>query len=224
MKDGQMKKAAWISGLILLTSCASNSESVKTVNTDLKVKGHVGSAKLGLDSENVAILQEEKQAQDELNIQEAVNMRLRDEVNHYHGELKECLSNLADKRLGGNGKIPELPDIDNLQPETDTTEEFGQTEDGSLKVVRKSSFIQKLKNARAYDKSLRAMTKVLTKQNDQCQMNLEIARNKAGLPGKKAQAQGYFNEKGKWVETKKGESNLNDAFEIQADNASKGGH
>ncbi|WP_141735940.1 hypothetical protein [Oligoflexus tunisiensis] len=217
-----MKKLALISGLILLTSCASDSDSVKTVNTDLKVKGQVGSAKLGLDNDNVAILQEEKQAQDELNIQEAVNMRLKDEANHYHGELRECLSYLADKRLGGNGKIPDLPDIDNLQAETDTTEEFGQTEDGSLKVVKKTSFIHKLKNARSYDKSLRAMTKLLSKQNDQCQMDLEIARNKAGLPGKKTQAQGYFNEKGNWVETKKGESNLNDAFEIQSDNSAKG--
>jgi hypothetical protein len=224
MEDGQMKKLALISSLIVLASCASNEETVKTVNTDLKVKGQVGSAKLGLDADNVAILQEEKQAQDELNIQEAVNMRLKDDANHYHGELKECLTYLADKRLGGNGKIPELPDIDNLQSETETTEEFGQTKDGSLKVVRKTSFIQKLKNARSYDKSLRAMIKVLSKQNDQCQMNLEVARNKAGLPGKKTQAQGYFNEKGKWVETKKGESSLDDAFEIQADNASKAGH
>lgn len=206
---------------LILTSCASNPETLKPVNTSLKVKGKVGDAKLGVNDDNVAIIQEEKQAQDELTIQDAVNMRLKDEAGHHQGELKECLTYLADKRLGGKGKIADMPDIDNLENDSDTTEEFGETEDGSLKVVKKTSFTQRLKNARAYDKSLRAITKVLVKQNEQCQMDLQLARNKAGLAGKKSQAEGYFNANGKWVETKRGEQNLNDAFEIQSENADK---
>lgn len=205
-------------------ACSSNPETIKPINTNLDVKGQVGSAKLGVNEDNVAILQDEKQAQDELTIQEAVNMRLFDEASHQRSELKECLTYLADKRMGGSGKIPEMPDIDNLKTETEEKEEFGQAEDGSLKVVKKSSFVQRLRNARSYDKSLRAVTKVLEKQNSQCQMDLEVARNKAGLPGKKVQAEGYFNSKGTWVETKRGEGNLNDAFEIQAENKDKGSH
>lgn len=205
-------------------ACSSNPETIKPINTDLDVKGQVGSAKLGVNEDNVAILQEEKQAQDELTVQEAVNMRLFDEAAHQKSELKECLTYLADKRLGGSGKIPELPDLDNLKTETEEKEEFGQAKDGSLKIVKKSSFVQRLRNSRSYDKSLRSVTKLLEKQNSQCQMDLEVARNKAGLPGKKAQAEGYFNSKGTWVETKRGETNLNDAFEIQAENKDKASH
>lgn len=203
----------------LSVSCATNPDIVKPVETKLDVKGNVGDGKLGINDKNEAIIQEEKQAQDELVIQDAVNMRLKDEAGHHQGELKECLTYLADKRLGGNGKIPEIPDVDSLKTDEDSTEEFGQTDDGSLKMVKKTSFMGRLKNARSYEKSLRSITKVLEKQNEQCQMNLELARNKVGLPSKKAQAEGYFNSNGKWVQTKKGESGVSDAFEIQADRA-----
>ena len=69
------------------------------------VKGNVGESKLGVNDNNEAIIQQERQAQDELLIQESVNMRLQDDANHEEGELKECLKYLADKRLGGNGTL-----------------------------------------------------------------------------------------------------------------------
>jgi len=202
-------------------SCASNPDAVRPIDTKLNVRGTIGDAKLGINDKNEAIVQEERQAQDELLIQETVNMRLQDDANHYEGELKECLTYMADKRLGGNGELPEIPDVSNLKTQDDVQEEFGSTEDGSLKIVKKSSFTARLKNARSYEKSLRAITKVLKKQNEGCQMKLEAARNRVGLPGKKATAEGYFNSSGKWVETRRGENSLSDAFEIQADNAQK---
>ncbi len=219
-----MKSLVLVS-VVLLTdfSCATNPNVVKSIDTKMDVKGNVGSSKLGLNDKNEVIVQEERQAQDELLIQESVNMRLQDEVDHYEGELRECLKYRADSRLGGNGEMPEIPDVSNLKPDEDTQEEFGSTDDGSLKVVRKSFFVSRLKNARIYEKSMRSITKVLKKQNEACQMKLEVARNKAGLPGKKVTAEGYFNSKGTWVETKSGENSVGDAFEIQADHAQKAG-
>lgn len=207
-----------------VVSCASNPNEVKTIDTSIDVRGNVGDSKLGVNKKQEAVIQQERQAQDELSIQEAVNLRLQDDLNHEEGELKECLKYLADERLGGNGRLPEMPDVSNLKTEDNVDEEFGATEDGKLKVVKKTFFVERLKNARSYEKSIRAMTKVLKTQNEQCQMKLEVARVKAGLPGKKAQAEGYFNSSGKWVETRKGENSLNDAFEIQADNKAKAGH
>ncbi|RYZ89826.1 MAG: hypothetical protein EOP04_05740 [Proteobacteria bacterium] len=220
-----MKAFAMTLSLVILTSaCATNPDKVREIETKLNVKGNVGDSKLGINDKNEAIIQQERQAQDELMIQESVNMRLQDDASHEEGELKECLKYLADKRLGGNGIIPEIPDVSSLKKDDETQEDFGTTEDGSLKVVKKTSFNERLRNARSYEKSLRAMTKVLKKQGEDCQMKLEFARNKAGLPGKKTTAEGYFNANGKWVETKRGEGNLNDAFEIQADNAAKAGN
>ncbi|MBC7533800.1 MAG: hypothetical protein H7318_19710 [Oligoflexus sp.] len=209
---------------LALVSCATNPEKVHDVDTKLDVKGNIGDSKIGINDKNEAIIQQEHQAQDELTMQDAVNMRLQDDANHYEGELKECLTYIADKRLGGNGTIPEIPDVSNLKTDDDITEDMGTDKDGTLKIVKKSSFRQRLIHARSYEKSLRAITKLLKKQDEQCEMNLELARNKVGLPGKKTAAEGYFNKEGKWVETKRGETNVNDAFEIQANNASKSGH
>ena len=207
-----------------LISCASDPRAVQAIDTNITVKGNIGDSKLGLNAKNEVIIQHERQAQDELMIQDAVNMRLQDKANHHEGELKECLTYLADKRLGGTGEIPETLDVSNLKTDENVTEDFGTAEDGTLKFVRKSSFVGRLRNARSYEKSLRAVTKVLKSQDEQCQMKLELARNKVGLPGKKTAAQGYFNANGNWVETKRGENSLSDAFEIQADNANKAGH
>lgn len=207
-----------------LISCASNPNVVHDIDTQIEVKGNVGEAKLGLNKNREVILQVERQAQDELLIQEAVNMRLHDEMGHYEGELEECLRFQADRRIGGNGVVPEMPDTSALKTEDDYTEDFGTVKDGSLQIVKKTFFRDRLKNARSYDKSLRAMTKLLKKQNEQCQMNLEVARTKAGLSGKKVMAEGYFNDKGNWVQTRRGETSVSDAFELQADNTQRAGH
>jgi hypothetical protein len=198
-------------------SCATNPNVVRTLDTRIEVKGNIGEGKLGLNDKHEAIIQHERQAQDELLIQDAVNMRLQDDLNHYEGELSECLKYMADERLGGSGQMPAMPNIDNLQTEAIATEEFGASEDGSLKIVKKTYYLERLKNARAYEKSIRSMTKVLKDQNASCQMKLEIARNKAGLPGKKIIAEGYFTQKGAWVQTRRGENSLSDALELQAE-------
>ncbi len=210
-----------LSLLALTLSCSSNTEKVKEIDTKLDVRGKVGDSKLGINDDKVAVIQEERQAQDELMIQESVNMRLQDDANHEEGELKECLKYMADPRLGGNGKLPDVPDVSSLKNDESVNEQFGVTEDGKLKVVKKTSFVERLKNARDYEKSLRSITKLLKKQGEECQLKLEIARNKAGLPGKKIQAEGYFNSAGKWIETRRGEKDLNDAFEIQSENKDK---
>lgn len=206
---------------LAISACASNPNEMKDIDTKLEVKGKVGDSKLGVNDKNEAIIQQERQAQDELLIQDSVNMRLQDDANHVEGELKECLKYLADQRLGGNGVLPEVPDVSSLRNDDNSQEDIGTAEDGSLKVVKKTGFVDRLQNARSYEKSLRAITKVIKRQNEECQMKLEIARNKIGLPGKKVQAEGYFNSNGKWVETKRGERSLDDAFEIQAENKDK---
>ncbi|RYZ48599.1 MAG: hypothetical protein EOP07_25570, partial [Proteobacteria bacterium] len=55
-----------------IVSCASNPNEVKTIDTKMDVRGNVGDSKLGVNKNQEAVIQQERQAQDELSIQEAV--------------------------------------------------------------------------------------------------------------------------------------------------------
>lgn len=205
---------------VLLNACATNEYKVKTISTALDVKGNVNGQKLGINGDNEVILQEEVRAQDELRIAEAVNFSFEEDISREAFELKRCRRDMADPRLGGNGVLPEETDYD-LRPFEKVKEEFGLAEDGDLKIVRRTYYADRLKTARQYDVSLRKMLKVVKRQAEECMFKLGQARVKSGLPSERVNAEGYFNSKGKWVETRKGENSVGDAFEIQADNKAR---
>lgn len=208
--------------IMALTACTTNEYKVKTISTALDVKGNVNGQKLGINGDNEVILQEEVRAQDELRIAENVNLSFESDIESVAAELKRCKRDLADPRLGGSGVLPPDGEYD-MRPFEKVKEEFGLTEDGDLKIVRRSYYADRLKAARSYDKSLRRMLKFITRQNYECLFELGLARDKAGLPSDRVMAEGYFNSKGIWVETRKGEQSVGDAFEIQAENKARSG-
>jgi hypothetical protein len=215
-------KTIMILAALALNACATNDYKVKTISTALDLKGNVNGQKLGLNGENEAILQEEVRAQDELRIAENVNAYFEEKIASEAAEIKRCMTDLADPRLGGRGELPAEIDYD-MRPFEKVKEEFGLAEDGDLKIVRKSYYVDRLKAARSYDVSLRKMLKVVKRQHEECMFKLGIARNKAGLPSERVMAEGYFTSNGKWVETRKGENSVGDAFEIQAENKARSG-
>jgi hypothetical protein len=85
-----------------------------------------------------------------------------------------------------------------------------------IKVKKEMNFTEELKSERAHEESIRSMQRLVSAQTEECEHELGIARVKAGLPEKRYTAEGYFTEDGTWVETRKGEQSLGDAFEIQA--------
>lgn len=208
--------------VLSLSACSTTDYKVQTISTKLDVKGNVNGQKLGINDQNEVILQEEVRAQDELRTAEAVNMSFEENIRYEAFELKRCKRDLADPRLGGHGELPPESEYD-LRPYEKVKEEFGLAEDGDLKIVRKSYFVDRLKTARQYDTSLRKMIKVLKRLNEECTFKMGMARNKVGLPSERVMAEGYFNAKGTWVETRKGENSLGDAFEIQAENKARSG-
>jgi hypothetical protein len=161
---------------VVLNACATGYE-VKTISTKLDVKGNVNGQKLGLNDENEAILQEEVRAQDELRIAEAVNSSFEYDISVEAAEVKRCRMDLADPRIGGSGMIPAEVDYD-LRPFEKVKEEFGLAEDGDLKIVRKSYYVDRLKTARQYDSSLRKMVKIVKRQLEECKFKLKIAQEK----------------------------------------------
>jgi hypothetical protein len=221
-----MKTFISIVAAMYLNACASNAYEVKTVETKLNVKGEVNGQKLGINDKNEAIMQEEVRAQDELRIAQVVSEHFEEQLRNEAAELKRCKRDLADPRLGGRGEL--APDTDtDVAPYDAVKEEFGLADDGDLKIVRKSYYVDRLKSARAYSVTIQKMLKLIKRHNEECTLKLGIARNKAGLPSERVMAQGYFNEKGQWVETRQAEQTVGDAFEIQAGNkatATEPGH
>jgi len=200
-----------------ISGCSSGYE-VKKVDTELMAKGQVGDRTVGINSDNELILQEEQTAADELRVQESINGQLLGTYESERFELKRCRVDVSDTRLGGTGIIPPISEIDGMKAPETVREEIGLTEDGQVKVVRKSYYKDKLKLERAYERSLQKMTAVTTRHKEECEYKMAQARRAAGLPSARYSGSGYFTSSGVWVKTRNVENSLDDAFAIQAQN------
>lgn len=200
--------------VVLLSSCATRYE-VKEVKTQLEVKDSIDGKKIGLNSKKEVVVQSETNASDELRSQQWANSRLQDELKYQYDDLKQCREDLADPRLGGTGELNDLPEVASLQL-VEAKEEFGMTGEGSLKIVKKEYFLDRLEAERKLALTLQKEIKSVTKFNDACKRKMSAARLKVGLPGKRYEAKGYFMEDGTWVQTKRAEMDVNDAYELSA--------
>ena len=203
--------------LAISTGCATTPHEVETVETEMEVKSKMGDKTIGLNDEGQAILQEETSAADELRIQNAVNENLSAELNGEAFYLNRCREDIADPRLGGNGEVEEIKAIDDMRPVDEVKEEFGLDEsDGTLKVVRKEFYVEKLKSARKFEKSLKKLLRVVKKHRKSCERKMGYARQRAGLPAQRFNGSGFFDGEGDWIQTGEAENNLDDAFRIMS--------
>jgi hypothetical protein len=203
--------------VFVFSSCATTSENkVQEIETKMEVKGQVSGGKLGIDDEGDAVIQQDNMADDELRTQIMVNSRLGEELKTEHFMLQSCRDDMSDPRLGGHGEPEEIPEIDKMKNATDVREQFGLDDDGNLRFVKREYYIERLKNERKYETSVRQMLKTVKRHRLLCEKKMSIARNRAGLPGDRYTADGYFTSNGTWVETRKAEQTLDDAFEISA--------
>lgn len=205
-------------GLITLLSfsCTTEDKTVKEVDTKLEKKGAVGGKTIGLNDDKEAIIQEETAVDDEMRRQEWVNNKLEEELNAEHLELQRCRDDLADPRLGGSGEVAEIPEVDNIKNPNEVKEELGITADGNLKMVKKEFLVDKIKSEKKYETSLTNLVKTVKKHNTQCGQKMARARVTAGLPAQRYKAEGTYDSKGNWTQTRKAEITLDDAFEIRA--------
>lgn len=192
-----------------------SSEEVQTIDTAVEVKGQVDDKKLGLNDDGEAILQREVDADDEFLIQQRLNLELESDLEHQRKQLETCSIDMADPRLGGDGEFPELDEPGARMSPGEIREEFGLNEDGQLKVVQRESFVKNLKVARKYEGRLRTLIDMTERHRRKCEMRMRTARVKAGLPADRYRAEGYFESGGRWIETRKAELSIDDAFEIK---------
>jgi len=206
---------------ILGFSCTSSDKKITEIDTKLDQKGSVDGKRIGLNDEGEAIIQEEVDADDELRRQQWANNRIYENLENDHHDLNHCRNDLADPRLGGSGEVQPIPEIDSMKSLDSIKEDFGLSEDGGLKVVRKEFYVDRLKKERKYEVSLLKTQKIVKKHLAECERKMGYARTKHGLPAKRYTAKGYFDQSGTWIQVRKAELTLDDAFEIRAKDQSK---
>ena len=200
----------------VLLSCTVKEHTVKELDTELSAnKGKVGDAVVGINSKNQVVVQEESLATDDLLVQRAVNYRLQEDYENEAYKLKQCRVDLSDQRLGGNGELPEYKEVVSFKDIVEIKEEMGLV-DGEIKVVKKSFFDEQYKSEKKLTTTLYKMIAVAKDSRERCERRMEIARRNAGLPGNRYVSEGYFTGNGVWVQTRRGERNLDEAFEISA--------
>jgi len=174
--------------MVFLNSCATPNQ-VKQVDSFIEVKGRVGGQVLGLNNSKELILQEENSAADELRLQQAINLHLRDKLDYEAYDLKSCRMDMADNRLGGNGEMPQNLDLDGIKTSEQIKEQIGLNKDKDVRIVKTTYFLDQLKIEREYGSSLEKMTKLVTKQREECEFKMAQVRVRVGLPGKRIMAE-----------------------------------
>lgn len=209
----------WIFGALIVLSavaCRSKDHVVEDVDTHLESKGQSNDGEIGLNEKGQAILQSKTSASAELTIQEHVNEKLQSDLDSERHQLLLCRRDLSDPRLGGTGEMSAIPEVDNLKMPEATDERLGRDEKGKLVVVRKSFFDEKLQSERDYGKALQDVLRVVKRNREECEQKMGVARTKHGLPAQRYVAKGqYIN--GQWMETRRAENSLDDAFEIRSE-------
>ena len=196
----------------ILSACSS---TPKAVDNQIDVKGSTQNGVIGL-KDGKAIIQEESLADQELRRQQWTNYELERALVDEHYWLKRCRTEIADPRLGGNGELKEIPEIDNMKSTTEVREEFGVVNNGDLKFVKREDYLERIGNERKYEQSLRQLLKLVLKSKADCERQMGYARLKIGLPSARYSGKYTYTEMGAIGETiQENENNLDDAFRIK---------
>ena len=198
---------------VFLMSCSS-AQTIRQLDTEIDTKGQTQDGIIGL-KDGQALIQKQEFADQELRTQEWSNYALEDKVKGEYYWVKRCREEIADSRLGGNGEVTELPEIDNLKTPDGIKEEIGLADNKALKIVKTQNYIEKLNIERKYQTALETTLKILEKNRSGCERKMGQARLKAGLPSQRIQGDHTITPEGNvGVVMRKHENSLDDAFEI----------
>ena len=206
-----------------MSACSSNPHIAKDLeDSKIEKKGEFQGATIGLNSNKEVVIEKKTPAESELRALAAKAYDLEVSLASETEQLSRCREELADSRLGGSGKVVEIPEVDNLKPTSQIQEEFGITKEGNLSFVRKEMFLDRLQGERKYVDSLKEQLKLSEKHRKTCMRDLRQARVRSGLPAERYSGQGHY-ENGKYIQTRRAEQNLDDAFAISSEEAARAG-
>jgi hypothetical protein len=211
-----MKTLAAFLVLASLTGCASKKFGDQKLQTQLETSDNKKSEKLGFDKDRNLVIQDKSSASDELITQQHVNEELRSKLQLEFQVLKRCRIEIADVRLGGNGEVAALPEIDGIKNDPNYKESVGIDEGGDLVFLRQENFEDRFKAEKQFEKSARRLSKVVAANREQCEMRMRKARVEHGLPAERTPALTRY-EGGQVIIVRPAERNLDDAFQFAND-------
>ncbi len=208
-----MKQFAGLLVLATLAGCASKKFGDQKLQTQLETSDKKKSEKMGFDKDRNLVIQDKSTATDELVAQQHVNEELQSKLQHEFQLLKRCRTEIADVRLGGNGEISALPEIDGIKNDPTYKESVGIDESGELVFVRQENFEDRFKAEKQFEKSVRRLSKVVINNREQGEMRMRKARVEHGLPAERTPAVTRY-EGGQVIIVRPAERNLDDAFQF----------
>jgi hypothetical protein len=215
-----MQILLFIAAAVTLSACANPYKVRELDESKLEKKGEIQGAVIGINENREVVIEQKSDADSELRKLGATAYDLEVRLARSHEDLSRCREELSDPRLGGSGRIVEIPEIDQLKPAGEVKEEFGITKEGKLSFVRKEMFLDRLQGQRKYNDTLREQLKLMEKHQRDCARDMRAARVKNGLPGERYSGQGQY-VNGRYVQTRRAEKNLDDAFAIASEEAAK---
>jgi hypothetical protein len=207
----------------LFGACASNPNIARELDdSHLEKKGEFQGATIGLNEKKEVVIEQQTSADSELRKLAAKAYDLEVSLNSAVEQLSRCREELADPRLGGSGKVIDIPELDSLKPASQVKEEFGITKEGNLSFVRKEMFMDRLQGERKYVDVLQEQLKLTEKHSKNCSREMRQARVKNGLPAERYSGQGHY-DNGRYIQTRRAEQNLDDAFAIASEEKHQAG-
>ena len=196
----------------LAAAFGCSTAKIQKLDTEIATQGAIGNQMIGIDTKGNAVVQEEITAEAMIREIRWSNADLSQSIVYKHKELDRCRDEIADPRLGGNGDITEIPELDATKLETSVSEQFGMRKNGDLIILKKQSYQDRLNDERKYEASLKQLDRLLNKHLSKCMKENQIARVKSGLPAKRFSGVGKFNSDGSYSLMRAQESNIDDAF------------
>ena len=156
--------------LDLLSACMTTNPERLTL-----VKGQTSDGAVGFNGKGEVVIESEKNAINELLILQFVNENLAFDLKEENRRLSDCKLDLSDPANGGDSKISQVSEVDNLRKQEQEKEVLTlHGKDDQITIVKSKSFTDTLKNEKAYKDTLEAMLKVTNKYRTKCEFNLKV--------------------------------------------------
>lgn len=175
-----------VMGGLFAVGCAHNPNKAEKVNTELESKGQVKDETVGVKDGNM-IVQKKTVMSEELRRLQFEVYELEDRVygnrkfgsKGLYGVLKDCRTQMSDKKNGGDGKLKWIEPMERI---TDKEEEYkiGLDEENKLVAVSEEYLKDRIKRFQGYKQ-------VLMKRQDEYEEKVDIC--KAELKAKKQDSQ-----------------------------------
>ena len=167
---------------------------------------------IGVTDQGDIAIEKTRTATEELLSQEMLIERLKDDLDHEAFELQRCREDLADPRLGGTGKYPSPIDVNKYDLELEEVRRFGLDSEENLIWKSSVSYKGKLKLMRQNEKTLNGLIRSISNIRKKCEWKMGKARVKNGLPFRRVQGNGYFDDNKNWIQTRPAEFSLDDVI------------